>query len=188
MNITKLVCLGDSLTDGYGLPLSDRWSDLLEAKTKIAVINKGISGDTTGGMLARIYQDVLAHKPSHVIIMGGTNDLSLNLPIPSILSNIHAMTRQARHYNIESIIGIPTPYYPPQPTTKSEIFVEGDALSIQLQDFNKKLIQMCIEDNRPYIDFSIHINKAHFIEDGLHPNEAGQKIMMQNVCEALSLL
>ncbi|MHA1719447.1 MAG: GDSL-type esterase/lipase family protein, partial [Promethearchaeota archaeon] len=88
MNQTKLVCLGDSLTEGYDIDLNQRWSDLLKENFNFEIINSGISGDTTSGMLARFHQMVVIHKPSHVIIMGGTNDLSMNLGDEAILCNI----------------------------------------------------------------------------------------------------
>lgn len=67
----KIVCIGDSLTEGYQMDLSKRWTDVLQEKLDIEIINSGICGDTTGGMLARFKEMVIDHKPTHVIIMGG---------------------------------------------------------------------------------------------------------------------
>ena len=70
--------MGDSLTEGYGIPQHTRWSNLLANETGLPIINSGISGDTTAGMLARFKPMVLDHQPSHVIIMGGTNDIYMD--------------------------------------------------------------------------------------------------------------
>ena len=49
----KLICLGDSLTFGYGVRVSQRWTHLCAQDTGWKIVNEGVSGDTTGGMLAR---------------------------------------------------------------------------------------------------------------------------------------
>ena len=47
----KIMCMGDSITYGNGLTnLSDRWSDIVAARTGYTLVNLGIGGDTTGGM------------------------------------------------------------------------------------------------------------------------------------------
>ncbi len=130
MGNTKIVCIGDSLTAGYGLEPNENWPFLLAKELKIEVINSGISGDTTSGMLARFKAMVIDHKPTHTIIMGGTNDLSLNLTDEQILSNILAMTRYARHHNIETIIGIPTPFFPPMFDSSQSAFLSGNTMKI----------------------------------------------------------
>ena len=62
-----LVFFGDSITQGWG----DNIGGAFDAK----VANRGISGDTTRGMLLRLKQDVLSLKPSGVVMLMGTNDL-----------------------------------------------------------------------------------------------------------------
>ena len=50
----KLIRIGDSLTFGYGVHLSQRWTRLCAQETGWELVNEGINGDTTGGMLARM--------------------------------------------------------------------------------------------------------------------------------------
>ena len=106
-----LACMGDSLTEGYEIDPKRRWTEIVASTLSVTVINSGISGDTTNGMLSRFHRMVIAQSPSHCIIMGGTNDLAHNLPDDLIISNIRAMTRHARHNTIATIIGIPTPVF-----------------------------------------------------------------------------
>ena len=56
----RLICIGDSLTFGYGVHLSQRWTRLCAQETGWELVNEGINGDTTGGMLARMQGGVLA--------------------------------------------------------------------------------------------------------------------------------
>lgn len=54
-NIKTLVCHGDSLTAPEELERGSIWPSLVENRLKINVINSGIGGDTTGGLLSRFY-------------------------------------------------------------------------------------------------------------------------------------
>jgi len=63
-----VVFLGDSITQGWG-------GGLGAAFPGIKVANRGISGDTTRGVLLRLQEDVLALDPAAVVLLIGTNDL-----------------------------------------------------------------------------------------------------------------
>ena len=54
-----LICLGDSLTFGLGVRRGRCWTALFAEESGWNVSNRGISGDTTSGMLARLHRDVL---------------------------------------------------------------------------------------------------------------------------------
>ena len=70
-----LICIGDSLTAGTDIPVGHTWPELVSHTLNMDVINCGIGGDTTTGMLARFHQEVAVRRPAFVFIMGGTNDL-----------------------------------------------------------------------------------------------------------------
>jgi len=63
-----VVFLGDSITQGWG-------GGLGAAFPGVKVANRGISGDTTRGVLLRLKDDVLALDPAAVVVLIGTNDL-----------------------------------------------------------------------------------------------------------------
>jgi lysophospholipase L1-like esterase len=63
-----VVFLGDSITQGWG-------DDLGASFPSVKVANRGISGDTTRGVLLRLEEDVLALDPAAVVLLIGTNDL-----------------------------------------------------------------------------------------------------------------
>jgi len=94
----KILCLGDSLTEAYGVRSDKGWVHLLSQESGITTINAGISGDSTTGMLGRCEPLLKKHKPTHLFIMGGTNDILFGLNNEFIISNIHAMSRYARYY------------------------------------------------------------------------------------------
>ena len=76
-----LVFLGDSITQGWG-------DDLGGAFPGLKVANRGISGDTSRGVLIRLKEDVLALKPAGVVLLIGTNDLEENADPETIAGNL----------------------------------------------------------------------------------------------------
>ncbi|MFN0101407.1 MAG: GDSL-type esterase/lipase family protein [Bryobacteraceae bacterium] len=76
-----VVLLGDSITQGWGEDLSAWFPGL-----KIA--NRGISGDTSRGVLIRLKEDVLALEPKAVVLLIGTNDLEEQADPEIIAANL----------------------------------------------------------------------------------------------------
>lgn len=76
-----VVFLGDSITQGWGDMLAEFFPDLKTA-------NRGISGDTTRGMLIRLEEDVLSLHPRAVVLLMGTNDLEENAEPETIAGNL----------------------------------------------------------------------------------------------------
>jgi lysophospholipase L1-like esterase len=188
MSYSKIVCVGDSLTEGYGIDRKYWWTEIISAHLKIDIINSGISGDTTGGMLSRFIPMVVDHQPSHTIIMGGTNDLWFGLSDNMIISNILAMTKIARHHNIETIIGIPTPYFPGRENMKDDMFLSSTHYVERIINYQNLLKRVAIQKELPVIDFSENMTSVLFLEDGIHPNEKGHHQMAETAIRKLQLL
>ena len=85
-----VVFLGDSITQGWG-------GGLGAAFPGVKVANRGISGDTTRGVLIRLQEDVLALDPAAVVLLIGTNDLEEGAtPARCIAGNLQADPRRPR--------------------------------------------------------------------------------------------
>lgn len=83
-----VVFLGNSITE------AGKWSEILPG---VPVQNRGISGDNTFGVLARLPR-IVAGKPAKIFLMIGVNDLKREVPVPVIIDNyrrIVAMIRKA---------------------------------------------------------------------------------------------
>jgi len=76
-----LVFLGDSITQGWGDDMGGNFPG-------VKVANRGISGDTTRGVLIRLQQDVLALDPVGVVILIGTNDLEEKADPETVAANL----------------------------------------------------------------------------------------------------
>ncbi len=93
----KLLVLGDSLTAGYGLPLSEAFPAQLENKLRgkghaVTVINGGVSGDTLAGGLARL-DWMLEEKPDFVIVELGANDMLRVVPVEESQKNMEGILK-----------------------------------------------------------------------------------------------
>jgi acyl-CoA thioesterase I len=119
-----IICFGDSLTAGFQSPTRERptgqetpygafLQEWLGGSIRIRV--SGICGELTGEMAMRFRQDVLAHQPGYVVILGGTNDLGWNAQPPDIMRNLLKMYELAR-----------TEHVIPVPVTVPSIRVETD--------------------------------------------------------------
>ncbi|MCH2203133.1 MAG: GDSL-type esterase/lipase family protein [Fuerstiella sp.] len=88
----SVVFLGDSITQGWGPGFKDHFPGLNAA-------NRGISGDTTRGMLIRLKQDVLSLNPSTVVILMGTNDLEEGASPETISGNVELIIAALKKHN-----------------------------------------------------------------------------------------
>lgn len=86
------VFLGDSITQGWGDNLGGDFSGL-------KVANRGISGDTTRGVLIRLQDDVIALHPSGVVILIGTNDLEEGADPEIIAANLKLILSKLEEEN-----------------------------------------------------------------------------------------
>ena len=87
-----VVLLGDSITQG--------WNDRLPAAFPgMKVANRGISGDTTRGVLIRLKDDVLALNPTAVVLLIGTNDLEEGARPDVVESNTRLILAALREHN-----------------------------------------------------------------------------------------
>ena len=76
-----LVFLGDSITQGWGDDFGNRFPG-------VKAVNRGISGDTTRGVLFRLQDDVLALHPAGVVLLIGINDLGNHAEPETIVGNL----------------------------------------------------------------------------------------------------
>jgi len=81
-----IVFVGDSITDG------NEWAEQLNCSR---CQNRGVSGDISAGVLARL-DDILAEKPAKIYFMIGINDISRNIPNETIIANYREFVRRTK--------------------------------------------------------------------------------------------
>jgi lysophospholipase L1-like esterase len=166
----RIVFMGDSITEGW--PFSEFF-------TGKPYINRGISGQTTPQMLIRFRADVIALKPSVVLIMAGTNDIAGNTgpsTLEMITDNIFSMAELAKANNIKVILCSVLPAFD-FPWKKGLLPAE------KIADLNTMIKKYADANKILYLDYySAMVNKqkglkSAYSEDGVHPNKAGYEVM-----------
>lgn len=110
----RLLALGDSLTQGYGLAQEDGLVPQLENWLRMAghdviVINAGVSGDTTAGGLARL-DWALADAPDALIVALGGNDLLRGIDPAASRANLDAILQRLAAEGLPVLlVGMPAP-------------------------------------------------------------------------------
>jgi lysophospholipase L1-like esterase len=140
-----------------------------------SIINRGISGDNTFGVLKRL-DEISGRKPARVFIIVGINDLSRNVPNEVIIENIFAIVSKLRSMspNVRVFVLSLLPVNPtlkdfPAAFLKQQNILEinsqlkryGDALKYNFVDLYSQL-----SDARDLLD-------ARYTSDGIHLNDVG---------------
>jgi lysophospholipase L1-like esterase len=159
-----VVLLGDSITQGWN-------DDFTEWFPGMKVANRGISGDTSRGVLIRMEEDVLALQPQAVVLLIGTNDLEEQAEPETIAANVKLiLTRLAEHN-------------PKMPIVLCEVFPSSASMK-RPSDKIKKLNQLCARSVKGNAQITLVETWPLFADpkgdaipaefpDLLHPNKAG---------------
>ncbi len=170
----RVVFLGDSITDIWEI------NQFFPGKP---YVNRGIGGQVTGQMLGRMRADVLALKPSAMLLLGGTNDLAHGVPVQTIENNIAMIADLADAHGIQVILASVTPvsdYHEDANPRNHRTTRRPPATIIEINDWIKAFAQA---EGYVYLDyFSALVDdqgmlRADLADDGLHPNTEGFKIM-----------
>jgi lysophospholipase L1-like esterase len=166
----------------YGDSITDKWS-LSQYFPGRNYINRGISGQTTSQMLLRFRQDVIDLDPQIVVILAGTNDIAGNtgpISIEDIEGNITSMAELARAHDIALVLSSVTPVNNYTPASQRFFADRPPAEILRLNEWMKAY---CANTNCYYLDYfdsmvdGSGLLRRGLSEDGLHPNDAGYKIM-----------
>ena len=176
---TRVVFMGDSITEGWGMKATATTPDRGEFFPGKPYVNRGISGQTTPQMLVRFRQDVIDLKPRVVVVLAGTNDIAENTgktTLKEIGNNIASMSELARANGIAVVLCsvLPASDFPWHPGLEPAPKVK--ALNAWIKEYAAK-------SGLVYVDYySRMVNsegglKAELSPDGVHPNRAGYEIM-----------
>ena len=165
---SKIIFLGNSITE-FG-----DWQKLLSDPS---VINRGIAGDNTFGVLARL-EDVNIRQPSKLFIKIGINDISQNIPVEIIVKNILAIVERVRAKSPATKIYVHS-ILPTNDNVKNE-YPEAFNKNDQVRMVNGQLSQKAKTNKFIYIDLDKEfkdkegkLNVEYAESDGLHLNEVG---------------
>ncbi len=159
-----VVFLGDSITQGWG-------DEMKGAFGEVKVANRGISGDTTRGMLIRLQEDVLSLNPSAVVMLMGTNDLEEGATAEQIAGNVKLIIAAMKQHRADLPIVLnlvfPSSEKKKRPVDQIKLINESLAAVVKGDD------QITVVDTWTlFANESGDAKEAEF-PDLLHPNETG---------------
>lgn len=175
--VSKIVFLGDSITAGYGLDPEAAYPALLQKKIDAlhlpyAVVNAGVSGDTTAGGLRRINWVLRGSQPDIVVLALGGNDGLRGLPVEQTRTNLAEIIDHIRENRPES-----------------KILLAGMRMPESMgRDFSERFFASFSEVAKakevallPFLLEGVGGNPAMNQNDQIHPNAAGQKKIAETV-------
>ena len=170
----RILALGTSLTQGYGLPPGTEFTSVLQQALRkkgidAEVINAGVSGDTSAGGLARLGWS-LADHPNAAIVELGANDALRGLPPSETARNLKAIVEQLKADHVRVLLaGMKAPRNLGRRYVK-----KFDAIYPRLARQEHVLLY-------PFFLAGVALNPRLNQADGIHPNVEGEKIIVSNI-------
>jgi acyl-CoA thioesterase I len=180
----RILALGDSLTEGYGLPPGGDFPNVLEHALKakglnVSVINAGVSGDTSAGGRARLDWSLGDEKngPDAAIVELGANDGLRGLPVAEMEKNLDQILARLKTRHIPVLLaGMKAPRNFGDAYAKS-----FDAVFPQLAKKYDVLFY-------PFFLEGVALNANLLQADSLHPNPKGVDVIVKTMTPIVTRL
>ena len=175
-----IVFFGDSLTAGFGLDRAQAFPALIQEKIKergwnFQVVNAGVSGETSAGLLRRL--DWVLRRPAAVIVVEtGANDGLRGQSVAATKATIgKILDRIAREQPSTKVLLVQME----APTNLGARYTQAfhDMYPAVAREHGVMLLPFLLDG----VAGNPSLNQA----DGIHPNERGEKIVAENVWEGL---
>jgi acyl-CoA thioesterase-1 len=175
----KLIVLGDSLSEGYGVAKDLAYPALLEKKINAElkknyqVVNAGVSGSTTASAISRL-KWLIKQKPDLIFLVLGANDGLRGLKLEDSEKNLAQAIEFGQKEKIKMILG--GLYMPPN---YGKDYTEK---------FKKMYIHLAAKYKVTFVPFVLEKvagDPRYNLADGIHPNEEGHKIIADTIFLAI---
>ena len=179
---TKILFLGDSITEGYELDQADSYPSIIANKLKIdnysqaQVINAGINGSITASAPERL-KYYLQSDIDIMVLALGANDGLRGLSVLEMEKNLSLTIELALRKDIQVILAgmmIPSDY--------------GRVYTQEFQETFPKLAKKYAITLIPFLLDKVATKPELNLSDGIHPNKKGQKVIATTVYRYLKPL
>ena len=167
---SKVLALGDSLTEGAGVTPQEAWPNLLASRTGWIVINGGVSGDTSGGALQRLPSLLEQHTPVLVLVALGGNDMLRHLSQEETIANLEKILTLIKAHGAKPVL-----LATPNPSLMGAVFQHLSAADFYRQVADAKQVPL-IKDAIADV-----ISDPQLKGDPLHPNAAGHARLAEKI-------
>lgn len=198
---TRIICFGDSITEGGEFPHQDRWPTLLQMHLDFLypdafeVLNRGIGGNTSAQGFDRLATDVLPYLPGVLLVQFGFNDANVRdwarvprVSVEEFRKNLREFHRLALKHGqhcvfiVNHMIG-----------DVSGIQGNGQSYRDNFAPYNITIRELAARLNAPYIDLpsamsARSVDMDQFLApDMLHLSRAGNRLYAEMVLEGLQM-
>jgi lysophospholipase L1-like esterase len=169
----KIVLIGDSITFGF---------ETKELLPEFNIVNKGIYGDNTTGVLVRLENDVIKENPDKVFVLIGTNDFALERSDEELINNISEildeLSERLKDAKIYLTPLLPTLNIDNRPNDR----IRGVNLKLRLLTEKYKINYFDLYNKLVNVNGELNVR---YTIDGLHLSEAAYKIWADFLKEEL---
>jgi len=191
----RIVAMGDSTTagtpafkspreappDGKGDETSQYAYWLMKAHPDWEVVNQGINAQRSDVIAGRFDEDVIARKPSVVVIIAGVNDVYQGRPAQHVKDQLAAMYKRAHDAGIRVVAGTIIPYNTATPDQNARMRDINDWIRTQARADPGVIVV----DTRAAVAAPGEPDKLVSSPDGLHPDAAGYRKMADAIAPAI---
>ncbi|MFT5121651.1 MAG: acyl-CoA thioesterase-1 [Kiritimatiellia bacterium] len=170
----KILCFGDSITLGVGT--SEPYPSKLARITGDQVINAGIRSQTSAQGLRRIGGVLSQHKPTHVCLLYGTNDVRVGISSGETGNNIAGMIAAAKASGAKVIVGTLPPLHEHGGTLKGAVDAANERIRSAAGSKGASIANVAGEFGS---------GAGTINNDGIHPNNSGAAIIAVTFSEKL---
>ncbi len=172
----SLLILGDSLSDHYGMARESGWAFLLSERLgpDYEVINASISGETTAGAVSRLEDLLTTHEADRLLVILGGNDGLRALSPAQVRANLARIIEQAEAAGVAVAL--------------MQIRLPPNLGPAYLRRFEGLYQDLADELNVPLLPFFLETlfeEPGMMMADGIHPTEAAQPLMLDEIWPAL---
>jgi acyl-CoA thioesterase I len=175
--VKTVLVLGDSLSEGFRLNSRDAWPSLVGERLKkidphFQVVNASVNGSTSAGGLRRL--PLYLNQPTDIFLVElGINDAFFGASVEDIRKNLRAIIDKVRAKNPGVQVIVLGMQFPIAGADDEYVVAFGEMFAEVAKEKNAALV--------PYLLAGVGGNPLLNLDDRIHPNAAGHRILADNV-------
>ena len=188
-----IAALGDSLTQGYGLPAEEGFVPQLQAwldaeGVEAKIVNAGVSGDTTAGGRARVDWTLTPEVDAMIVTLGG-NDMLRGLDPAQARGNIDDILAAAKRAEVEVLlVGMPAPGNYGAGYKADFEALYPDLAEAHGTQFYPDFFTGLLAEEKGAASARSETTQRYFQGDGIHPNAEGVTLIVDDIGPAVAEL